>query len=107
MRSQGRQAGPQSDGGEGFFLKNSDAHGMYEVSSQEGKCLACVVSCGTRDLACGWGGGAYKRLQLQREGLGGVSRPRLSSCRREGPESHKSTLSDLPQSLHLEGRPGL
>lgn len=108
MGARGRHAGPQMEKGEGFFLKNSDAHGMYKVSSQEGKCLMCVVSCGNRDLAWGWGGGACKCLQLQRaRPPGGVSGPWLSSCCLEGPLSHKSTVSLLPQSLHLEMRPGL
>lgn len=94
--AQGRHAGPQSDRGEGFFLKNSDAHGMYEVSSQEGKCLACVVSCGTRDLACGWGGGAYKCLQLQREGLVGEQPPQAEQLLAGGPRKPQERSQPPP-----------
>lgn len=92
----------------GILSKELRCTRMYKVSSQEGKCLACVVSCGSKT----WPGGgeAVPANASNSRGPGLLQdsrRPLFSSCCLEGPLSHKSTVSLLPRSLHLEVMPGL
>lgn len=56
--------GPEGkSGGGGYFLKNSDAHEMHKVSSQEGKWLVMCGQLWQQELGLGAGRECLKRPQ--------------------------------------------